>query len=296
MSTLIISNMYPPQVKELKISKEEEASYFSSREILVSALENEIIYDQIVESYFEYKNKVNYWNLRSLSAPFGDYILNHEIRSSLNRLSFNLLNLGKLYLDNHFNGVKGSCYAFDITNNQDDKDLVVSHRSEIYDSNLNYVIACELRGHSQHSALPVKSFTTGLKYNPDTFDSSSSFSIFYEYDDLMYALKDKNQIKRRISKGTRLDLTAILDEYFYAISEFHKLNRSLTKDVIKSAYKTCMTMWSEILKETGFEKYSCTLERNDGAKTSLELNWFDVHDHLLLKHNRTIDYSSVSFI
>jgi hypothetical protein len=51
--------MYPPQVKELKISKEEEASYFSSREILVSALENEIIYDQIVESYFEYKNKVN---------------------------------------------------------------------------------------------------------------------------------------------------------------------------------------------------------------------------------------------
>ena len=102
MKNIVVFNTETAEHRVFDVSDSDAENYQEIRSLLVKALDLEIIYDQIIEAYWDFKNKVNYWNLRSISTPFADYVLNHEIRSSLNSLAFNLFNLSKLYLDWHF--------------------------------------------------------------------------------------------------------------------------------------------------------------------------------------------------
>ena len=185
MSYLIVTNFQNFEKSELIVNSKQVDEFKVARGYLLNALQLEVVYDQLVESHWDYKNKVNYWNLRSISKPPADYILNHEIRSSLNRLAFNMLNLSKLYLDMHFNEDKKRCFAFELTNDTGTKDQIIKQRESIYSSNLDYVIGCKLRSHSQHSSLPISTFTTNMNFDQSSKESTVNFNINYSYNDLI---------------------------------------------------------------------------------------------------------------
>lgn len=276
-----------------EVSESEITKALGYRELLVKALDIEIIYDQIIEAYWDYKNKVSYWSLRSISSPSADYVFNHEVRSSLNRLAFNLFNLSKLYLDWHYNKGKKRCFSFELTNEDSAKQQVIDHRCEVYDTNLNYVVGCNLRGHSQHSALPVRTFTTGVRYDRDTSNRTAHFNIYYRYEDLAKA----GVPKEMLSKDIKLDLTDIVDGFVYAISQKHMLNRKLTEVVVGEARASLTSMWKNYGTKAGFENYRCEVrtEKKSTGRVGLSLEWFDVFEYLKEKHRISINYSNITF-
>lgn len=295
MSFLVIYNTRSPEHQQIAVSDTEAQKCIDAQQRLVKALDLEIIYDQIVEAYWNYKNKVNYWNLRAISTPPADYILNHEIRSSLNSLAFNLLNLGKLYLDWHyFKGTKKKrCFSYEMTDDKETEEAVFSHRNEIYESNLHYVIGCQLRNHNQHSTLPVRTFTTSVRYDQSTQNRTANFKILYDYE----ALKEMETPITRINKDTHIDLTDIIDGYVLAISQKHMLNRKLTKDAVSDARSTFLGMWQPLIDRTGYSDYRCELHSDDKDQQPLtiSLEWFKVYDYLKSKHGNSIDYSAIRF-
>ncbi|AVF95408.1 hypothetical protein ND926_13965 [Vibrio diabolicus] len=291
MENLVVYSTDGVEYQIFEVSESEIKKALGHRALLVKALDIEIIYDQIIEAYWDYKNKVNYWNLRSLSSPFADYVFNHEVRSSLNRLAFNLFNLSKLYLDWHYNERKKRCFSFELTNEDSAKQQVIDHRSEIYDTNLNYVVGCNLRGHSQHSALPVRTFTTGVRYDHDTSNRTAHFNIYYYYEDLEKAGVPKGML----SKDIKLDLTEIIDGFVYAISQKHMLNRKLTEVVVGKARDSLTSMWQNYATKAGFENYRCEVHTQKNRRVGLSLEWFDVFEHLKEKHGNSINYSNITF-
>ncbi len=291
MKNLIIYNTDKIEYQCLEASEQEVKNSLDLRAVLVKALDLEIIYDQIIEAYWDYKNKVNYWNLRSVSSPYADYILNHEIRSSLNRLAFNLFNLSKLYLDWHFNNKKERCFALELTGDPIAKQKVIEHRSQIYDTNIQYVVGCNLRGHSQHSALPVRGFTTGVRYDQDSSSQTAHFSIYYNYEDLAKV----GVPKKVLSKDIKLELTDIIDGFVYAISQKHMLNRELTGNVIDNARTSIISMWQSYADSVGYQNYRCDVQLESGKRIGLSLEWFEVFDHLKEKHSNAINYSNITF-
>ncbi|MFD2176038.1 hypothetical protein [Veronia pacifica] len=290
MENLFIYSKDELKYQAFEVSESEIKKAISYRETLVKSLDIEIIYDQIIESYWDYKNKVNYWNLKSLSFPKADYIYNHEVRSSLNRLAFNLFNLSKLYLDLHYNEDKGKCFSFELTKEQSSKQKVIDQRSEIYETNLNYVVGCKIRNNNQHGQLPVREFTTGIRYDKNTLSRTVNFNIFYYYEDL----KKANVPTKRLSKDIKLELTDIIDGFVYAISQKHMLNRNLTEVVVSKARASLLSMWKSYANEVGFEKYRCEVLLQNNKILGLSLEWFDVFEHLKNKHSHSINYSNLT--
>lgn len=293
MNNFVIYNTesQTPTSKIFEVSDLEVQECINTKKRLVKALDIEIIYDQIIESYWDYKNKVNYWNLRAISTSIANYILNHEIRSSLNSLVFNLLNLSKMYLDWHFNENKKRCFAFEMTCDENVKQEIISQRNHIYESNLNYVIGCHLRGHSQHSTLPVRTFTTDITYNQGTQNRTANFSIFYGYEELCKIGISKD----KISKNIKLDLTDIIDGYVYAVSQKHMLNRKLTESIVKEDRLKYLGMWQSLIDQVDYSNFLCELHTSDKGLINISLAWFDVYDYLKSKHRFPINYSAISF-
>lgn len=291
MGSLVVHNSEALTSVQFDVSESDVQLCQHVRGALVKALDIEIIYDQIIEAYWDYKNKVSYWKLRSVSTPFGDYVLNHEIRSSLNSLAFNLFNLSKLYLDLHFNEQKKRCFSFEITGEESTEQAIAAQRKEIYDSNLAYVVGSKLRGHSQHSALPVRSFTKGVRYDSETSTRTAHFSIFYDYDDLV----EVGVPKAKLTIDTKLDLTEIIDGFVYAISQKHMLNRTLTTSFISEYKEKFLGMWQQQIEQAGYERYWCELSLENGSNLRLSLEWFQVYDYLKTKHRHAIDYSQLTF-
>lgn len=291
MENLFVYSTDEVAYQSFEVSESEITLALGYRELLVKALDIEIIYDQIIEAYWDYKNKVNYWSLRSVSSPFANYAFNHEVRSSLNRQAFNLFNLSKLYLDWHYNKDKKRCFSFELTKDDGSKQQVIDHREEIYKTNLNYVVGCKLRGHSQHSELPVRTITKGVRYDHDTSNRTAHFNIYYDYEDLVKASVPKD----RLFKDIKLDLTEIIDGFVYAISQKHMLNRRLTEVVVGKARASFTSMWQNYATETGFKNYQCEVCTQENKIFGSSLEWFDVFDYLKEKHRNSINYSNITF-
>jgi hypothetical protein len=289
MRHLIVTNLQNFERSKLVVDSKQVDEFKVARGYLLNVLQFEVIYDQLVESHWDYKNKVNYWNLRSITKPSADYILNHEIRSSLNRLAFNLLNLSKLYLDMHFNADKKKCFAFDLTSDTGAENQIIKQRESIYSSNLDYVIGCKLRSHSQHSSLPVSTFTTNMNFDQSSKESTVNFHINYSYNDLIKIGVPKN----RIDKDKKLDLTKIIDGYVFAISQMHALNRDHIGPVVDKSRTLILEMWSDEIKDVGYQKYDCEIEVSENSYTNTTLDWFSVYDHLKAKHSFSVNYSKV---
>jgi hypothetical protein len=293
MSFLVIYNTRSPEHQQIAVSDTEAQKCIDAQQRLVKALDIEIMYDQIAEAHWNYKNKVNYWNLRTISTPHTDYILNHEIRSSLNSLAFNIFNLGKLYLDWHYHEKDSRCFAYELTGHEETKIAVRSQHNEIYESNLHYFIGYKLRNRNQHSALPVKTFTTGMHHNHFTQNRTASFNIFYDYK----ALRKAKIPETKINQNTKFDLTDIIDGYVFAISQKHMLNRKLTESVISEARFIFLDMWQSLIDQTGYSNYHCELHSDNKNQDPLiiSLEWFKVYDYLKSKHGNSIDHRTISF-
>lgn len=272
-----------------EISDEIYGKLDGCKKILLKVLKAEEIYDQIVESYWDYKSKLNYWNMRSISGRNLDYSLNHEIRSSLNRLAFNVLNLGKLYLDLHYYEEKKNFFAYDITKDDGAKLAVTEHRKKIFSENIHYRIGCKLRSYSQHSSLPVNNFTTGIRNVENT--TFASFKIIYEYRDLIGAKVPKGILNTE----DKFDLTEILDGYVFAIAQMHALNRNLISKATDQAKTTIRTISNSYYDKSSFSECSGRIHPENGDAYYADLEWFSVVDYLHKKHMFTINYSEISF-
>lgn len=275
---------------EVDISTELVEEIEAEMKVLSKCLELESIYDLLVEEYWEYKNKVDYWLLRSLSRPRG-YIENYEIRTSLNRMAYNFLNISKLYLDKHYHNKDGKCHAFDITKNEDSKNEVKKQREQIYESNLYYVIGCELRNNAQHSTLPVDLIVYSSGFDRALDKKNIELIVELSYPKLLKL----GISKEKISEDETLDLTDVLAGYLLAITEMHFLNRSLTKGTISKSKSKINSIINEKALEFGCVNFTSDIELDGDGFINTQLDWYEVADYLHIKHSEIIDYSNYSF-
>lgn len=264
--------------------------FSAKRIVLHRALNMEVIFDQVIEAYWDFKNKHDYWHMRAISSP-NDYIFNHEVRSSLNRLAFNLLNLSKLYLDKHCYNKEKNSFVLKVTKSEDLHSQVVAQRKKIYDSNIGYVVGYKLRGSSQHSQLPVSNFSTKNRYNHLSEERSVEFKIKLTYKDLIRIEVPKSLI----SESTNLELLKVLDDYIYGISQFHQLNRELTSPEISRATNFINALGCDTPAAEKFGDYQCEIVEADGTVCYVGLDWFEVFHFLQRKHSLPVDYTSIKF-
>lgn len=289
MSYFKVTNASSFESKIYEVSLEEIQKFLRAKNTLASYLEMEILYDQLIEEFWEYRNKVNYWCMRAVTAP-NDYIFNHQIRSSLNRLCFNLLNISKLYLDRHYNERQDTCFVYEITKCSAAKQQVVMQRSEIYDNNLGYVIGCKLRNRSQHRKLPVSSFSKAFKNNLNEKKIAVQFTIGFSYEDLI----ELRVPSSRLEVGKKYDLTGVLNEYIFAISQMHFMNRKIIDSVVEGELKYIQACLDKYGSQSGYDEFFGEYELENNKPIYAGLEWYDVTNYLKSKHGYEVNFSTIS--
>ncbi len=301
LNQFIVTNIENYEEKVYELSENIVEDFLKSKKVLSNTLKAETLYDQIIEAHLDFKNKLNYWNMRTAASMLLDYNLNYEIRSSLNRLAFNLLNLGKLYLDWHYfeeskrnkkkskNNTPPKTLAYDITEDEAVIKKVREQRESIFDNNNLYRIACKLRGYSQHSALPINKFRTNNINNTAGF--FICFEIFYEYDELIKI----GVPKEILNEFKTIDLKEIIDGYVYAIGQKHTLNRELISDAVELAKNNINELTNNYFNSSGFNKCYGRIITMGLVKHNVNTEWFDVVNYLQNKNCFNINHSSVSF-
>ncbi len=155
------------QAHRIELNDQEYSELSNAREILSRVFNHEELYDQMIESYVDAKSVMYEMSIRAISdGVMGDYIRNHNYRCKLNRLYFNTLNLSKLYLDRHYHEKNNKSFVKSITGLESSHDEVRQHRQRILNSNTHYALGCALRNYVQHASLPVKTFTSGVRFEP----------------------------------------------------------------------------------------------------------------------------------
>ncbi|MBA6409607.1 hypothetical protein H4J63_09765 [Pseudoalteromonas sp. 5Ae-yellow] len=301
MNQFIVTNIENYEEKVYKLSENIVEDFLKSRKVLSNTLKVETLYDQVIEAHWDFKNKLNYWNMRTATSMLLDYNVNHEIRSSLNRLAFNLLNLGKLYLDWHYfeepnknkkkskNNNPPKTLAYDITKDEAVIQKVREQRKSIFENNNLYRIACKLRGYSQHSALPINKFRTNNINNAEGF--FICFEIFYEYDELI----NFGVPKEILNESDTIDLKEIIDGYVYAIGQKHTLNRKLISDAVELARNNINALTNNYFNFSGFNKCYGQIISKGIVKHNVDTEWFDVVNYLQKKNCFNINHSNVTF-
>ena len=289
MNYLVVSDISGGQGTKFEISDDALKSFLFAKRVLSEYLEIETLFDALMEEYWQYKNSVDYWRLRSVSRS-QDYKSNYEIRNNLNRITINILNLSKLYLDKHFHQSGQKCYAYSVTNSEDDKQRILEHRKKLHDENINYAIGCKLRNRAQHHSLPVSTIVTGIK-NRVGQKTQITFKIQLDLDYLI----EIDVSKAKLSGVDYVNLTDVLDGYVYAISEMHCLNREIVSEEIENQKSNIKEITDQRAKSTGCSKFVTEIETEDGEMHSSDLDWFLVAEHLLKKHRRPINYQKFLF-
>lgn len=205
--------------------------------------------------------------------------------------------MSKRYLDDHYrehknidgNIVKITCFVNKITDSENDKEEIKSHRDKIYHENSEYVVGCELRNYVQHASLPVRTFTSGFRTRPE---DNQNFAVFHVPLDKQ-ALIDGGVKKNKLSNyGDKIDLHEIMDGYIYAISEMHLKSRSLVKNKMDESIEVINAKRRQVELE-----YDCLLNDIDVVDTekeerlfSLNLEWFSVVKHLQSKNSHLLNF------
>jgi len=262
----------------------------TSRKQLIDILKLEELYDQIIESFLEFKSKLYSNSLSLVNSSRKNYIANHEIRSKLNRQLFNTLNLSKLYLDKHFHEKDNNYFVKDITNDGALHNEVREQRTKIYNENSDYRLGYKLRNLTQHSALLIQTYTVGK----GCFHNSKSKSIQARFH---LPLAKENLIESGINKnlltyfGDNVDLHEVMDGYIYAISQMHMKNRKLTKPTIDSAENIFLSKVRKIKRLDGENEIE-VIENNE-IIFYLDLEWYQVVHYLQQKHDGEINYGHI---
>ena len=249
-----------------------------------------------IESHLAFKTELYSSALIRIGNSRIDYIANHETRSKLNRLVFNILNLSKLYLDKHYYEhkkgkeiTKIKCFAMDITGNDEVQNEIKHHRETIYKSSDNYRLGCELRRIAQHSTLPVKSMSSGFtnsNKNKRT-EINSHFNLPIQKQELLDCGANKTLLS---NYSENIDLHEVIDEYIFKISQMHEMNRKLTKSVIEYSKKIFNDLYKDTELNYGKSKFGIEVHNNDEKLFNLELDWYEVVDYLQSKHAFPINH------
>lgn len=289
MNHLIVRDVREGRWAEFEISDEEFKCFIFAKRVLSEYLEIETLFDALMEEYWQYKNSVDYWRLRSVSRS-QDYKSNYEIRNNLNRITINILNLSKLYLDKHYHQSDGRCYAYNVTKIEKDKQIISEHKTKLHKENLNYAIGCKLRNKAQHHSLPVSTIVTGIQ-NRVGQKSQITFKIQLDRDYLIGI----GISKLRLADVEHVNLTDVLDGYIYAISEMHSLNRKIVSAEIENQKDKIRSITNPRASSTEYSKFVTEIENENGETYTSDLDWFLVVDHLIEKHRRPINYQRFMF-
>ncbi|MCU8258382.1 hypothetical protein M2G94_10355 [Vibrio vulnificus] len=285
-----------PQTHRIELNDQEYSELSNAREILSRVFNHEELYDQVIESYIDAKSVMYEMSIRSISdGVMGDYIRSHNCRSKLNRLYFNTLNLSKLYLDRHYHERDKKSFVKSITRLESSHDEVRQHRQQISNDNANYVLGCDLRNYVQHASLPVKTFTSGVRFDPK---DNQNFAVFHIPLDRK-ALIDGGIKKNKLSKyGDNIDLHEIMDGYIYAISEMHIKSRNLTSNYVEKSIEIITTKRCQIELEYSGLQYGIDVVDTEKEERlfSLHLEWFDVVKHLQEKNSYLLNFKNFTHI
>ncbi|MCS6174766.1 hypothetical protein [Shewanella baltica] len=280
-----------------KLSDCEYLELSNAREILSKILDHEELYDQVIESYVEAKSTMYEMSVRAISDSVKyDYIKNHSNRSKLNRLYFNVLNFSKLYLDRHFHDGDKKSFVKSITASESSHDEVKKHRQDISKNNPDYIFGCKLRNYVQHASLPVKTFTTGVRWSPEDNQSVAIFHVPLAKKKLIDSGIFSQQML--LKYGEKIDLHQIMDGYIYAISEMHLKSRQLIKNYMEKSLEVINLKRRQI--ELEHSSSLCDINVVDTEQGvslfSLHVEWFSVVEHLQKKNLHSLNFKRFTHI
>ncbi len=289
-----------PKNIKVQLSNNELDKLKVAREKLLAVLKLEDLYDQIIESFLEFKSQL-YSNSLSLVSNFRtDYNANHEIRSKLNRQLFNTLNLSKLYLDKSYreyrdkngNITKIKSFVKKVTNDENLELVVNKFREEIYLKSPGYGLGCALRNLTQHDTLPVQTYSVGINHDgsEDNRKMLAKFQLPLSKSNLLNC-----DIKPKVLSlfNETIDLHKVMDEYIYSISQMHIKNRQLTEPTVENAQGLFLSKTKEIETIYGKNNYGIGVFENNQKIFYLELEWYEVVNYLQQKHAVAIDYRNI---
>ena len=269
---------------EKDLDKVQYDQLIKSRSILKSIYKHEELYDQVISTYLELKTAMYELSIGSaLGRSLSDRIKTYDNMSKLNRLLFNTLNFGKMYLDEHYYTEKSetSSYVFNITGSDEDNLTLKDQREEIYKRNLFYVLGCDLRNKVQHASLPVNRFTAGVRT-----ENTESIATFYTMISKEEFSKTKTSILNKFGKD--IDLHEIIDGYISAISEMHFLSRSMIEESMENALALFKTTSEHLIKNDNAINIITVIGEKEEELFQLGMSWFDVVEHLQIKNPHTI--------
>ncbi|WP_441003308.1 hypothetical protein [Pseudocolwellia agarivorans] len=188
-----------PIIKDILLSEEHSTAVFDARKKLLLILKMEELFDQIIESHLSFKKELYASALMISGYSRPSHIVTHEIRSKLNRIVFNTLNLSKLYLDKHHYEYKDKntskiqttkCFAMEVTNIEDIQSRVKTHKNEVSKDNEKYKLGCSLRNIAQHSTLPIGEFDKDM----NTINGNDGLTVNIHFNLPI----EKKQLKRKV--------------------------------------------------------------------------------------------------
>lgn len=272
---------------ERKISEADFSMLEKYRNILVETLKQEELFNQIVESHLEMKDKLYRFSLRSFKHDHDDFVQSHLIRSELNRSLFNTLNLSKLYLDRHFHEENKKSYIRKISSDESLVEKSYTLSKTLHKENISYRIATKLRNYVQHSSLPIHNYVYGASRK------NLNRTIFYiplDKDFLIKKIKIASKDRSLIQRQT--DLHLIMDKFIEHISEIHIHDREIASPYVE---KSKIALTEE--KQSVLDKYDdarffelIKTDNNITVKFSLEFSWYAVAEHIQNTYKDRINF------
>jgi len=278
------------KVFEKDLTQEEFNKINKALIVLKRIMAQESLYDQVLESLISFKSEMYEYNLRSAQKFLhGKYIENYEIRSSLNRLAFNLLNFGKLYLDKHYHSEHNRSFVLRVTGDIDSHTSIVENYETLSD-NSEYLLGYKLRNYVQHDALPIGILRKKYEENISKFTNPL----------IKNELKKGGIPNNLLAKfDDEIDLHTILEAYVHVINQCHKLNRKLVENSKKEAISiinfTSQMMNNECAEKNRIVEIIENVKNVEKKLCTLNLGWFDVVNYLEEKNKVFIDWKKFEF-
>ena len=286
-----------PKTVQLPITREEFGALRDAHKSLVHISEFETRFDQLVESHIELKEYFYLSSIRNVSvSTFEGPMDTYNRMNKLNRLLFNTLNLGKFYLDKHFHNHKKTdetSFIYRLTSSKELHESVRDYRDEVFHENIEYQLACKLRGTNQHHSLPVKSLTSGYSRQPGSKNLTSVI-----YTSVNSEILNKIGISSNLLQhfGESVDLHSVIDGYVYAIAKQHCHSRELLQYLQKSSLELLNKKMTDL--RTKYSNIIGAFEVVDYDREQLfhlDTDWTIVIKELQKKNSRPVDYSKIEF-
>jgi hypothetical protein len=278
--------------ESIEVNNNELINIKSARYDLISILKFEERYDQIIESHLEFKSFLHTSSLFAISNANISYISNHEVRSKLNRLVFNTLNLGKLYLDKAFHEKDKKFFVKDLTKDKLLHEKVLELRKRIDLENFGYKLCCKLRNYVQHNMLPINMIKKGINRLEGTNNKTilAHFVLPLKKDEIK-----SNDIRSKLLDNfdEEIDLHLAMDEYIYAISQMHIQAREFINPTMNNALSIFKKRQIRIEEQYGKSLTDISLYESDIRLLSLDVEWFNVVPYIQGKYSIALNYRNI---